>query len=243
MRVPTKALVCVLAGVLSAVAAPPIGPAKVTLKVMEVGRVAIAPASQPGKDGKPVAVPFGFRAGTTEDKLLVDEFSARTGPPRLMVQGKVPGTYLIVLWSANETESSVIEVEVTGTAPAPPPGPDGKPDPKPTPGKVARLRTVVVSESADLDARKSKFLGDKALGELYAARKWDGPWWIDPQHKDPDTGAMPAKWKVYADQAAKLKLKAALFLTDADTGDVLYEGEPPATPADLLKLLKAKAGE
>ncbi len=233
MRV-QAALLGLLTAAALALASPPVGPAKVTVGVGELGRVEVAPFKPDGKE--PLAV--GWRCGTTDDRLFVDELAGKGGKVRLLLQGKAAGTYLIVLWSAGETDSAVIEVEVKGAEPV---KPDTKPDTKPTPGKVSRVRTVIVSESADAAVRKSLFAGDKELLALYAARKWDAPQWVDPQTVDPATGKAPAKWAPYIERA-KGKDGDQLYLVDLDAnGEVLSEGPLPATPADLIALLKKVA--
>jgi hypothetical protein len=159
----------------------------------------------------------------------------------LPVAGLKDGRYRFVAVGTlnDEQTATAFEVVIGGGAV------DDKKDdgtPKPPPGKVSNLRLAVVSESSALTGRKAEFYADKPLADYWASRKWDGVWWIDPQVKDPATGQMPAKWKLYADRAASLKLADAVFLVDRDTGEILYEGAPPKTPADLLQLIKTKTG-
>lgn len=231
MRVP-KTLAALLFAAVVAQAAPPVVtlPAEVT---GEVSAFVVVKAKVEG-DTK------GVRYVALDSGLSIFPSDLLSDKNALVVVAGRPGRYKVLAYSGNADGPSepAYTVLLIGT-PDPPPGPAPKPDDKPKPGKVARLRTVVVSESSDLTARKSVFLGDKELGALYEAKKWDSPWWIDPGDKDPLTDKPPAKWKDYMDRQ---KGKGAqLYLVDRETGEVLYEGDPPKTPSDLITLIKKVA--
>lgn len=162
------------------------------------------------------------------------------------VGGLKPGaTYrFVAVATLNDEQSKTpFAFTVPGKKVDPDPKPnDQKPDPKP-PAKVKNVRVAVVTESGDKDPRKAEFLQDAALQAYWKERGWDGIWWIDPQAEDPTTpGKPPAKWEKYIRQAAELKLPKALFIVNRDDGEILYEGKPAETPAELLKLLKDKTG-
>lgn len=152
--------------------------------------------------------------------------------------------FVVAWWTPSEKTGKMTTIKVSplNFTPAPKPTPDpNPPQPKP-PAKVEHVRVAVVTESSDLSSNKAEFYSDKALQAYWKEKGWEGVWWIDPDAKDPTSGKMPVKWQPYADRAKMLKLDKALFIVDRDSGIILYEGAIPATPDDLLKLLKEKTG-
>ena len=246
MRVPT-ALFGLLAAAALSPAAPPAAPVKVTVKAGDIGRVEITPFKVEGKD--PLAV--GWRAAAAESALFADELTPRAGKTRLMVQGKKAGTYYLVLWSAGETDSAVVEVEVTGAAPAPKPAPDDdKPKPKPpapspVPIPVAGFRALIVYETADLaklpSAQRAVLTSAEVRGYLndHCTPGPDGKtkeWRV--LDKDADAGGEPALWQA----ALKRDRKSLpwLIVSDGKTG---FEGPLPADTAATLALLRKYGGQ
>jgi hypothetical protein len=238
MRVPT-ALAALFAAAVVAQAAPPDVPKTLIAKPGQLVRVVVK-----------TDAPLGTARNFEEADAFWGELVGPKGERHFVFQAPDDLTagrqYVVTFWVKGETEGATTTVSVPAAKrqdekkddrPD-----DKKDDAKPPPGKVESVRLVVVSESANQTARKAEFYGDKSLQDYWQARKWDGPWWVDPQAEDPATKQTPAKWKPFVDQAKSLGLAEAVFVVDRTSGKVLYEGKPPATPADLLKLLKDKTG-
>lgn len=131
---------------------------------------------------------------------------------------------------------------VAGEAPRPPPDPKPPepkppepPAPKPKPDPVSGpLWVVVVEETSDAATNRGAFFADAGL---MAHMKAKGYKWrvMDKDVKDKD-GRVPKDLGGYLDRAAGKKLPY-LMVVDADAL-IHREGPLPATPADLVKLLK-----
>lgn len=203
-------------------AAPPTAPAKVSVGVGELGRITVTQS-----DKKEV----GWRSGTAESNLFVDELKAKEGQTRLLIQGKAKGVYYIVLWSQGEIESAVVEVTVGDGVPDVPPGPK-PPIPPPTPEE---FRVLIVYESEDMakypSSQVAAMMSQEVRGYLTdKAKSWAV---LD---KDVSTATMP---KFYQDAMVKAKGKKLPYVV---VGDKTFEGELPATIADTLALFKKYGG-
>lgn len=235
-HVPT-ALLTVFAATLVA-AAPPEVPKTLTAKPGQLVRLAVKTDAE-----------IGLLRTFTDEEAFFAELLSPKGQRQFVFQAPDDAAdgkqFVVGWWAKGETDgvSTVITVSAAGKKADPKPSPaDDKKPPKPddkADKKATSVRLAVVSESSVLTTEKAKFLQDKDLLALFAERKWDGPWWIDPDVIDPATGTTPAKWKAYVDRAKVLGLPS-LFVVDRETGTVLYEGKPPATPAELVTILKAK---
>ena len=143
--------------------------------------------------------------------------------------------------TAGEVIRRTIDVDA-GDKPQPPqPGPG--PAPQPTPGPVVpvKLKAVAVYESEAASLAAGTFFADKAVRGRWAERGHLPPVLVDKDVRDPETLATPAKLKPFIDRAAK-KALPQLYLVNADSGDVLFEGPIPETPAALLALLTKIGG-
>lgn len=206
----------------NAFAAPPTAPAKKTVAVGDLDRITIKQS-----EGKAI----GWRSGTSEKNLFVDELKAKEGESRLLIQGKAKGTYYIVLWSQGEIDSAVVEIEVGG-------GDDIKPDVKPdpvTPPTPDEFRVLIVFESEDLAkypaSQVTAMMSQEVRGYLTDKAKTWGMF-----DKDTDVKTMP---KFYQDAMSKAKGKKLPYVV---IGDKTYEGELPANTADTLALFKKYGG-
>lgn len=123
---------------------------------------------------------------------------------------------------------------------APPVKPDPpKPDPvRPT---AVKLKAVAVYESMDASVLGEKFFASADLAARWKEKGHSAPVIADKDVKDPETNATPAKLKPYIDRAAGKSLPQ-LYLIDAATGNVLYEGPLPTTPAAMIELLNKIGG-
>lgn len=214
-----------------AFATPPTAPARVSVAVGEVDRVTIKQDAK--KD-------VGWRSGTAESNLFVDELRAKEGETRLLIQGKVKGTYYIVLWSKGETDSSVVEVVVgDGKPDILPPGPTPTPPPIPEKG----FRVLVVFESEELQKYPASQVAAMMSGEVRGylndkcATSNDGKgkeWAV----MDKDTTGLPKLWQ---DAVGKAKGKTLpyIIISDGTTG---FEGPLPPTTSEVLTLLKKYGG-
>jgi hypothetical protein len=118
--------------------------------------------------------------------------------------------------------------------PTPPPTPT--PAPKPKPATPVKIKAVTVYESGVADLGADSFFGSKELAARWLAKGHLPPIEVDQDVKDPDTKLPPAKLKPYLDRA-KGKSLPQMYLIDAATGVVLYEGPRPETPAALMTIL------
>jgi len=125
--------------------------------------------------------------------------------------------------------------------PTPNPTPDPAPTPTPTPTPVAAdLWGVVVEESRNRTAEQAQVLASPEVRKLF---KDEHLRVVDPIGDDGKPVEVAADMKPYVQRAVGQKV-AWLFLTDTK-GEVLYEGELPATVAAMKALVakhKAKGG-
>lgn len=126
---------------------------------------------------------------------------------------------------------------------------DKKTDPAKT---TARVQIVMVEESSIPGTNRVKFFGDEKLLAYLAEKKWPPPVVVDQNGKGGKTDVPPANIKAYIDRAkaigsdGKPKPLPQVYLVvdegQPDEGTVLYEGVRPATPAEMLELLKKIGG-
>lgn len=120
-----------------------------------------------------------------------------------------------------------------------PPTPPGPLPPTPRPG--VKLKAVVVYESSEASTAGADYFSSKELASRWRERSHLPPTLADQNVKDPETGTTPAKLKPYVDRA-RGKTLPQLYLVASDTGDVLYEGPLPTTPAAMIDLLTKIGG-
>lgn len=151
--------------------------------------------------------------------------------------------YVVSWWTAGDLEgvSTTITVDyIPAPAPVPvPPAPTPTPPVPPTPAPVVAGKRfiVIVEETGDAVPARGVMLANAAL----AARIKDkGHLWrcVDKDNKTA-SGNAPADLAPYIDRAKATKVPR-LFIV-AETGDVVFEGDPPADPAKFLDVL-TKAG-
>lgn len=129
-------------------------------------------------------------------------------------------------------------LEVTGARPPPEPIPDPKPDPKPAP-YVGKFSMVVIEETEMAANNRGAFFADKELRD-YLATKLNGKPRIADKDVVDSTGQPPKDLAPYLNHA-KGKGLPQLYLIAPD-GAVLYEGNLPKTPAELIALVKKVGG-
>ena len=177
-----------------------------------------------------------------EDAVDVEETAGGvvlTGPAgtyRVKLRAIVAGAKPTVL-------TARLTLTIRGKAAPQPPQPNPGPAPLPTPGPATpvRLKAVAVYESEAASLAAGTFFADKAVRGRWAERGHLPPVLVDKDVRDPETLAAPAKLKPFIDRAAN-KALPQLYLVNADTGDVLFEGPIPETPAALLALLPKIGG-
>lgn len=236
-------LAAVLCGT-AALGAPPDVPKEIKAKAGQVVFITLKSDAQVGYHA-----PFGSDIATFEEVVTNAKeerkflFQAPADAP--------DGAYPITFWTAGETRgvSTVIVVTALGPGPAPPgppqpPTPPVKPEPPkpPAPDKITpvQLVVVVVEETGDAAAGRGAFFRDKPLTDRLQAKghKWAA---FDKDVIDNTTGKPPE------DKAYYLKLAAGkgfpqVFLVEAKTGVVRYQGDMPGTPAELLALIQKYGG-
>jgi hypothetical protein len=115
------------------------------------------------------------------------------------------------------------------------------PGPAPSPGKSRKLAAYVVYESSDKSAKWSAFFSSKEVSDRWAAKGHLAPVLADQNVIDGKTKLPPAKLVPYLNRA-KGKSLPQLYLIDAASGDVAFEGPAPDSPAEFLKLLDKVGG-
>jgi hypothetical protein len=152
-----------------------------------------------------------------------------------------PGVYKIKLRSITIANGvpKVDSARLTVTIGQPPPAPT-PPGPTPTPGPVTptRLFAVVVEETAQLAAERGRIFADPGLTKLFADK---GHAWriVDKDVMGAD-GKPPADVTSYLARAAG-KGYPQLYLVNT-SGRLLWEGNLPATAADLSALVTKIGG-
>lgn len=155
----------------------------------------------------------------------------------------VPKSGTVTVYAVGSSETGelstpaklVFEMSVEPVKPDP-----KKPDPiKPT-GPV-KIRAVVVYDptqaSGDLDA----FFSSKELQDRWKAKGHQPPLILASDVVDPTTGKTPEKAAPYIKRAAGKSLPQ-LYLIDATTGDVLFEGPRPESTTALISILDKIGG-
>lgn len=116
-----------------------------------------------------------------------------------------------------------------------------KKETKPQPPKQVKIKAVIVEETAELSAKRSKFFDSQAIKDRWKA-KGHLPWTvIDKDTKDPVTKQTPTAVKAYVDRARD-KTLPQLYLVDSETGKVLYEGPAYDDEAAFLNILDKIGG-
>lgn len=108
----------------------------------------------------------------------------------------------------------------------------------PVPVPLAKAWVVVIEETADATAKRQAYFADAALNEFLKTKGW--------KHRIADKDVVAPDGKPPADLAPFLKIASGrplpyLFVVAAD-GNVPFHGALPATPAELLALLKKLGG-
>ena len=183
----------------------------------------------------------GRRYGGTKQGESAPTWHDLPAPASTPLLGIAKGSVTVSAWGvvANRPKKlAELVIEVRG-----PPDGDAKPNPKPDtdPAKSRKFAAYVVYESADKSAKWSQFFADKALADRWTAKGHLPPVLADQDVKDGKTKQPPAKLVPYLNRA-KGKSLPQLYLIDAATGDVAYEGPAPESPAELLKLLDKVGG-
>lgn len=198
--------------------------------------VLASPASAFGvaKVQGPLAIPGKFVVGGKPDTL-----SVFNGKYIYVVQALAPDRQgEVIVWPLGGKAEDVTRRGVSsGKSPRPPTPPD--PDPKPKPEPIAKGWLVVVEETADATQARGKFLSDPALASYLKGKGWKVR--IADQNVVDAQGKPPADLLPYLNRARGRSLPQ-MYLVDQE-GAVRIEGSVPATPADLLALLKTAAGD
>lgn len=151
------------------------------------------------------------------------------------------GKYLVERLSVVEgrprKQKMLVTVVAGETGPSPNVNPDKKDtNPPPGPTKAVKVIAVIVEETADLSAKRSKFFESEAIRKRWKD-KGHSPWIVcDKDVKDPATGKTPTKLVPYLSRS-KDKVLPQLYIVDAESGRVLYEGPAYSEESDFLKLL------
>ena len=147
----------------------------------------------------------------------------------------------VVTWTPDgfQQETYQLRIRFQSPEPIPPPPPPVPPEPPepPTP-EVKTLWLVVVEETADAKEDRAAWLTYAPLVDYFKAKKHRFRV-IDKDVKGPD-GQPPRELQPYI-AAAQVGPLPFLFLVN-ESGDVLYRGGLPSTPADLLSLVKKVGG-
>lgn len=167
------------------------------------------------------------------------------------------GTYRVELLAASydektkrqSFEEAFAEVKIGDGTPEPnpptpnPPGPGPNP-PTPTPA-IKKGWVVVIEETSEAAADRGKWLGDKALHAFFKSNGWQAAV-ADKDVKDKKDGGTPGSLAPYIERAkaavAAGKKYPQIYIVDDATRNVVFEGGPPASPAEFLKLLQSYRG-
>ncbi len=234
------AVLVVAALSLAGKAEPPVAPKSVDAQVGGIAEVVVRAA-----DGKKL----GYQAGFGPDRALFTEVVSKVpGESKFWLSPKAAGPLVVTWWNVGEDSGSVTVVN-GGSDPAPqppapqPPAPQPNPNPRPNPKPVGpvKVKAVIVEETADLAAARSRFVGDAKIQERWKANGHPGFTVLDKDTKDGATNATPAAAKPYIDRA-KGKGLPQLYLMNAQTGDLLYEGPAFDDPAVFLAVVEKIGG-
>ena len=162
---------------------------------------------------------------------------ARTwgGDPFIWFSAKQPASYLISVAAAVDGELEYAEaiVDVGGVQPEPEPDPDPIPPP---PGPLAELWAIVVEETKDRTLEQARVLLSPTL------RKWMRANGHNLRIVDKDQPATDLQEWIDRATAPEASALPYLFLC-GDSGEVVFEGPLPNTPAAMLELAKKWGAE
>jgi len=128
----------------------------------------------------------------------------------------------------------------SNVGPRPPPDPTPDPKPTPTPAPYTGKFSMVVIEETDVAANnRGQFFADKELRDYLATKLVGKPRIADKDVVDA-SGQPPKDLAPYLNHA-KGKGLPQLYLIAPD-GTVLYEGDLPKTPAELIATVKKVGG-
>lgn len=200
----------------------------------KIGRLATVPIKSTAKDVVYTVVPAG-------DIDIFREFDPDPSVIRLRFLPYAKGPFWLVVSGASGdkvVQRTCVIVPETPEPPRPDPGPGPKPDPGPTPIVSGPLWLIVVEETADATQRRGEFLSSAALADFMKSK--------GHKHRlvDKDVRTPPADLASYLEHA-KGKALPWLMLTPqtgAAAGRLAWEGPVPATPNDLVELLRKVGG-
>jgi hypothetical protein len=167
--------------------------------------------------------------GVKEERTYNGKFLYLIDP---VAKGEVEILVLPVGGTATDIISKKVMVGVPDPVPPTPPGPGPKPDPIVTP--TALWGFVIVEETADAVAARGTLLADTMLSGLLKSKGWK--WRVVDKDVVGADGNPPAD-VLPALNAAKGHGYPQVFLVDVK-GNMVYQGDLPKTPADLVSLLK-----
>lgn len=168
-----------------------------------------------------------------------------TGKLSILFQAKLPGKYLVAVFTADKATGGVnkTEVELVVGTPIPPPIPPPvpppvpPPDPNPTPTKV---KIIVVEESANSTQAFAQIRSSKKLRD-WANAGGHLVFFLDQNAVDA-TGKTPASFKPWIDLAAGKPLPQVIIV-DSAKNTVLAQVSSPTTEADFLALVERYGGK
>lgn len=202
----------------------------------------LTPDKPTPKAGELVKVAAETTAKAIKWKVLGDCQSVQDSSGRSIVvvirAGKVSVIAIAASESGELSEFAEVVFDDQGDKPKPP-SPPTPPIPQPRVG--VKLKAVVVYESSEASTAGGDYFASKELAARWKEKSHLPPTIADKDTKDPETGTTPAKLKPYIDRA-RGKTLPQLYLVDSTTGDVLYEGPLPNTPAAMLDLLTKIGG-
>lgn len=153
------------------------------------------------------------------------------------------GTYTVRLtaidFDAKKVERAKFTFKVEGDVPVPPtPGPTPGPGPGPSPGPLAKAWIVIIEATAEAKADRGQWVRDQDLLKYIKDKGWR------LRHSDVNakdaTGNTPTDLVPYIKRASGKAMPQVYVV--GDDGKVRYEGALPATPADMLAILKKFGG-
>lgn len=198
----------------------------------------LTPDKPTPKVGELVKVSAETTAKAIKWKVLGDCQHVQDSSGRSLVVVVRAGKVSVIAVAASESGELSEFAELTFDAATPDPV---KPPSPPAPRVGVKLKAVVVYESSEASTAGADYFSSKELAARWRERSHLPPTLADQNVKDPETGATPVKLKPYIDRA-RGKTLPQLYLVAADTGDVLYEGPLPTTPAAMLELLTKIGG-
>lgn len=202
----------------------------------------LTPDKPTPKAGELVKVAAETTAKAIRWKVLGDCQSVQDSSGRSIVVVIRAGKVSVIAIAASESgELSEFAEVIFDAATTPDPVKPPSPPTPPGPPTAVKIKAVAVYESADASVLGEKFFASTELASRWKQRGHSAPVIADKDVKDPETNTTPAKLKPYIDRAAG-KTLPQLYLIDAATGNVLYEGPLPATPAAMIELLNKIGG-